>query len=305
MSEKQPLAVNYTDWQKILSRQPLLSSFQAGWSSIQLAHCHLPSLDLPEVSNAEHILTIPLGHQAIDLEFFLEGNLQTVSYRERDFASGCIEFVPANLPLRLHSHTSGEGMELIQCHLEPTFLATIAHESVNPDRVELLMASKKVDLLLCQFSLALKSSLETDGVGSRFYADSIATAMAAHLLRYYSTRRHRFAEYEDGLSKQKLKQALDYIQVHLDENLSLGEIANTVGMSQYYFCHLFKRSTGMSPHQYLIQQRVERAKHLLKRSERSITWVALECGFANQSHFAKRFRQHTGMNPKQFRNSSR
>jgi AraC family transcriptional regulator len=56
MSQEQPLAVNYDDWQKILARQPLLSSFQAGWSSIQLAHCHLPSIDLPEVSNAEHKL---------------------------------------------------------------------------------------------------------------------------------------------------------------------------------------------------------------------------------------------------------
>jgi AraC family transcriptional regulator len=303
MSEKQPLAVNYADWQKILSRQPILSSFQAGWSSIQLAHCHLPSIDLPEVSNAEHILTIPIGHQAIDLEFFLEGSLQTVSYREKDFASGCIEFVPADLPLRLHSHSSGKGMELIQCHLEPAFLANIAHESVNPDHVELLMASKKVDLLLCQLSLALKSSLESDGVGSRFYADSIATAMAAHLLRYYSTRNHRFQEYEDGLSKQKLKQAVDYIQAHLDENLSLSAIATQLGMSHYYFCHLFKRSTGMSPHQYLIQQRLEKAKHLLKQPKLSITWIALECGFANQSHFAKCFRQDTGMNPTQFRNS--
>ena len=295
--------VNYADWQQILARQPLLSSFQAGWSSIQLAHCHLPSVDLPEISNAEHILTIPLGHRAIDLEFFLEGGLQTVSYREQDFANGCIEFVPADLPLALHSHTSGEGMELIQCHLEPTFLAQIAHESVNPDRVELLMASKTVDLLLCQLAIALKSSLEEDGVGSRLYADSLATAMSAHLLRHYATRNHRFAEYEDGLSKQKLKQAFDYIQAHLAENLSLSEIAAQLGMSQYYFCHLFKRSTGMSPHQYLIRQRVELAKRLLKQSKRSITVVALECGFANQSHFAKSFRQGTGMNPKEFRNS--
>ncbi len=301
MSVEQPLVVDYADWQQILSRQPLLSSFQAGWSSIQLAHCHLPSLELPEISNAQHLLTIPLGHQAIDLELFSEGRLQTISYRGQDFASGYIEFVPANLPVRLHSHTTGQGMELLECHLEPTFLATVAHESVNPDRVELLMRSKKADLLLHQLGLALKSSLEVDGVGSRFYADSMATAMAAHLLRHYATREHRFQEHEDGLSRHKLRKAVEYIQAHLGENLSLGAIANEIGMSQYYFCHLFKRSTGMSPHQYLIQQRVERAKHLLRQRELTITWVALECGFANQSHFAKHFRQYTGLNPKQFR----
>jgi AraC family transcriptional regulator len=142
-----------------------------------------------------------------------------------------------------------------------------------------------------------------DGVGSRFYADSMATALSAHLLRHYSTRKHQFREHEDGLSKQKLKQAIDYIQAHLDENFSLSDLANELGMSQYYFCHLFKRSTVMSPHQYLIRQRVERAKHLLRQSERNITFVAMECGFANGSHFAKCFRQYTGINPKQFRNS--
>jgi AraC family transcriptional regulator len=162
--------------------------------------------------------------------------------------------------------------------------------------------SRSDDLLLQQMGIALKSSLEDDAVGSRFYADAMATAMAAHLLRHSSKRDRRFQEYENGLSKEKLKQAIDYIQAHLGEDISLSAIANALGMSQYYFCHLFKRSTGLSPHQYLIRQRVEKAKHLLKRSHQSIASVAIDCGFANQSHFARYFRQHTGMNPKQFRN---
>lgn len=140
-----------------------------------------------------------------------------------------------------------------------------------------------------------------DGVGSRFYADTTVTASSAHLLHYYSTRNHDFREYGDGLPHQKLRQAVEYIQMHLGESLYLAEIANQLGMSQYHFCRLFKRSTGMSPHQYLIRQRVEQAKHLLKKPDRTITSVAMECGFANQSHFAKCFRQCTGMNPRQFR----
>jgi AraC family transcriptional regulator len=96
---------------------------------------------------------------------------------------------------------------------------------------------------------------------------------------------------------------VEYIQGHLDEDLSLSKIANELVMSQYYFCHLFKRSTGVSPHQYLIKQRVEKAKHLLKKTEQKVTSVALECGFANQSHFAKCFHQCTGLNPKEFRKS--
>lgn len=192
-------------------------------------------------------------------------------------------------------------MEAINCYLEPTFVAQIAHESVNPDRIELLLTQKKPDLLIQQIGLTLRASLEEDGARSRFYADSMATALSAHLLRYYSTRKHCFREHEDGLSKQKLRQAIEYIQEHLSEDLSLNDIANELGMSQYYFCHLFKRSTGMSPHQFLIRQRVEQAKCLLKQPERTILSVAMECGFANQSHLARCFRQYTGINPNQFR----
>lgn len=299
MSAKQPLAIDYVDWTKLMPKPPVVTSFQSGWSSIQLIHFRQPLIYLPEVSNSQHMVTIPLGHHAVDYEFVCEGRLQTISYREKDYVSGCIEVVPANLPYGFRSHST-KIMEWIQCYLEPAFLAQIAYESVNPDRVELLLTMKKPDPLIAQIALVLKSSLEVDGVGSSFYADSMATALSAHLIRHYSTHNHHFREHEDGLSKQKLRQATEYIQAHLDEDISLSEIASELGMSQYYFCHLFKRSTGISPHQYLIQQRVERAKDLLKRSQLTITAIALECGFSNQSHFAKYFRKHTGMNPKKF-----
>ncbi len=303
MSDNQALVIDYVDRTKCLPNPPLLTSFQSGWSGIQLAHFCQPSVDLPELSNSQHIITIPLGHQAVDLELVSEGHSQVVSYQARDYACGFIEVVPADLPYGLRSNSTVEVMEWIQCCLEPTYLAQIAHESVNSDCVELLLTLKKADLLIHHIGLALKASLEEDGVSSRFYADSMATALSAHLLRHYSTRSHRFQDYEDGLSKQKLRQAIEYIQTHLGENLSLTDIANELGISQYYFCHLFKRSTGMSPHQFLIRQRIEQAKRLLRQPERTITSIAMECGFANQSHFARYFRQHTGMNPNQFRRS--
>jgi AraC family transcriptional regulator len=300
MSAKQPLVVDRADWHNLLPKPPLLTSFQSSWKNIHLAHFQQPSINFPEISNTQHIILIPLGNQ-INVEIFVEGALHTVSYQKKDVAYGCIEIYPAHLPVSAQSGSTGRAIDWLQCHLEPTFLAQIAHESVNPDRVALLHTPKKADLLIQQIGLALKASLEEDGGGDRFYADAMATALAAHLLRYYSTRNHQFQEYEDGLSKQKLKQAIEYIQEHLGENLSLSDIANELGMSQYHFCRLFKQSTGMSPHQYLIRQRVERAKHLLQQPERSIAAIAAECGFANQSHFAKYFRQHTGMNPNQFR----
>jgi AraC family transcriptional regulator len=301
MLVEQPPAISYANWTELLLDPPLLTSFQSGWRSIQLAHCCQSSINLPEVPSSQHMIFISLGHQECELEFASESRLQTISYHEKDFASGFIEIVPANLPCGVRSISVAQSIEWIHCYLEPTFIAKIAYESVNPDRVELLLVRKKKDALIRQIGLALKSSLDMDGGGSCFYADSMATALSAHLLRYYSTRSHKFREYEDGLSKQKLKQVIEYIEAYLGEDISLSDIANELGMSQYYFCHLFKRSTGISPHQFLIRQRVERAKLLLKQPERTVASIAIECGFANQSHFARCFRQCTGVNPNQFR----
>jgi AraC family transcriptional regulator len=108
-------------------------------------------------------------------------------------------------------------------------------------------------------------------------------------------------EYEDGLSKIKLSQAIDYINANLSRNLTLTEISAELDLSQYYFCRVFKRSIGMTPHQYLIQQRVEKSKQLLKQPEQKIIEIATQCGFANPSHFARCFRQRMGISPQQFR----
>jgi AraC family transcriptional regulator len=149
--------------------------------------------------------------------------------------------------------------------------------------------------------LALKTVLETDASNSQFYAESMATALAAHLLRFYSTRKHEFKEYHDGLPLYRLKTVTDFMQSHLAENISLAAIAAELGMSQFYFCRLFKQTTGITPHQYLLKLRVERAKHLLKNTKLPINEIADECGFANPSHLARHFRRHTRLSPKQFR----
>jgi AraC family transcriptional regulator len=84
--------------------------------------------------------------------------------------------------------------------------------------------------------------------------------------------------------------------------LTLEAIAQHLNMSVYHFCDLFKQSVGIAPYKYVLQQRVERAKLLLKDKERAIVDIALECGFANQTHLNRHFRKFTGITPKTYRN---
>jgi len=94
---------------------------------------------------------------------------------------------------------------------------------------------------------------------------------------------------------------MDYINTQLDQDLSLVQIAKVINLSPTYFASLFKRATGNSLHQYVIQKRVERAKLLLLKTDLMIADIALQVGFSSQSHLTQQFKRLTSMTPKQVR----
>ncbi|NET35111.1 MAG: helix-turn-helix transcriptional regulator [Cyanothece sp. SIO1E1] len=110
-----------------------------------------------------------------------------------------------------------------------------------------------------------------------------------------------FQAQQSGLPEYILQSTIAYIHEHLDQELRLAGIAKVAGISQYYFARLFKQSTGIAPHQYVIQQRVKRAKQLLEQRGLQIADIALECGFTSQSQLNKHFRVLTGTTPKAYR----
>jgi AraC family transcriptional regulator len=123
-----------------------------------------------------------------------------------------------------------------------------------------------------------------------------------HLLRQYAATKPRLTTfYEGGLPERQLLQVLEYINEHLEQDIKLADLAALLSMSQFHFSHQFKQAIGTTPYQYLLQQRVERAKQLLKQSDQSIMDIAFLCGFNSHSHLSQQFRQLTGMTPKDYR----
>jgi AraC family transcriptional regulator len=104
-----------------------------------------------------------------------------------------------------------------------------------------------------------------------------------------------------GLTRTQLQQVLDYIHTHLDRDLSLTELAEVINISPTYFASTFKQAIDISPHQYVIQQRVEQAKLMLSKTDLAIADIALQVGFSSQSHLNQQFKRLTGMTPKQVR----
>ena len=230
----------------ILPCPPVLTSHQTMWQNIQLAHYELPPWEIPEIASPQHTIVLTMPKQTTRTEVVADGRLlELCQYKNTQLRS--ISVLPADLPIKV---SWNRDVEFTHCYLESKFFAQVAHESVDPDRVELLLTVQKPDPLIWQIGLALKSVLATNPNHSCFYAESMATALAAHLLEHYSTRKQILREYPGGLPPYRLNQAIEYINAHLGENISLLEIAAQVDMSQYYFCRLFKESVGMTPHRY-------------------------------------------------------
>jgi len=108
-----------------------------------------------------------------------------------------------------------------------------------------------------------------------------------------------------GLPPRVLRRVREYIETHLEESISIQVLANITGLSMYHFARAFKQSEGMTPHEYLVQCRVRRAQELLADSDLLISEIALASGFSDQSHCARKFRQHVGVTPSSYRWSMR
>jgi AraC-like DNA-binding protein len=102
-----------------------------------------------------------------------------------------------------------------------------------------------------------------------------------------------------------LRRVREFIEAHLEENISIQTLAGIAGLSMYHFARAFKKSEGMTPHEYLIQRRVRRAKDLLAGTDLPLSEIALASGFSDQSHCARRFREHVGVTPSSYRWSLR
>jgi AraC family transcriptional regulator len=208
-----------------------------------------------------------------------------------------------------------------QClaNIVPIFNKTIEHQ--NRFLVTQIMAAADLDdydLMNCfgrsdspayQIATMLLAELNTDGIMGNLYVESLTQALVVHLLRYYTRLPPRIVYLVWTAPNRPtfspiIQQAIDYIHEHLNGDLSMAQIASSVNISPTYFASLFKKTTGISLHQYVISQRVERAKLLLsKNTDLTIANIASQVGFSSQSHLNYHYKRLTGMTPKQFTNS--
>jgi AraC family transcriptional regulator len=150
------------------------------------------------------------------------------------------------------------------------------------------------------FAQALAGAMVHPGDGSAMFCDHIALAFFAHIVRVYGGLPiKQFAR--GGLAQWQLRRAYEYIDRNLAADPSISEVAEYCGLSSSYFGRAFKRESGLSPHQWLMKRRVERAKELLRDPQLRLAEVAQTCGFVDQSHFTRVFSRSEGNSPGHWR----
>jgi AraC family transcriptional regulator len=241
-----------------------------------------------------HLLIFELGHVTRQI-FRIDGQEYDDALLPEE-----ILLIPAATPFFGTCSTTDEVLAL---SFDPAFLYQVALETncPHPERIELFSLFKARDRQIQFIVQSIHGEMQQTKWGSDLYLDSLANLLAVHLLRNYTSHPVQLRQREEGLGEPRLNRVLEYIQVHLEQNMQLSDLAEVADLSQCYFASLFKQSMGIAPWQYVVQQRVERAKQLLKQSNQSIAEVALRCGFNSQSHFTQQFRNVTGVTPKHYR----
>lgn len=274
---------------------PILSSRNQGWENIVIEQFQHPAGEGRFHYSDEHAICLSLAPRPVRL-------LQTQGDKTHtgQYAKGDICITPAKVPFFARWDSDDR---FLQVRITSRFIESVARETIdtNSNRLELIPEFRTRDPQIEAIGMLLLSELKQENLGGRLYIESLANILAVHLLRQYAAAKPRLTIYEGGLRERQLLQVLEYINEHLNQDIKLADLAQLLGMSQFHFSHLFKQSIGTAPYQYLLQQRLERAKQLLKQTDHSIMDIALECGFNSHSHLSKQFRQFTGMTPRAYR----
>jgi AraC family transcriptional regulator len=167
--------------------------------------------------------------------------------------------------------------------------------------VDLCRKYKLVDPRVGALVAAVNAERIAGFPSGRLFLDSVEHALAAALVDRHAIRRLSVRIYQGGLTPAHLRKITELVHAKIESDLTLHEMAEAVQLSLAHFSQMFRKSTGESPHQFVLRQRVERAKQLLRAAEARVLDVAVACGFKTQQHFARVFRRVCGATPTEYR----
>lgn len=280
-------------WNTKTNESPILFKRQAEWKGIKLLHHHILSGELQEFIPNVHEFNITLGG-SLRVEKKTDNGGTTVRYSKK----GNLCITPSGQPMKASWQEKLENLAVV---FDPSLVNQVALENNFSTGFEVIEMYKSEDPLVQQISLILLEEILSQEQTNNLYLDTLSQSLVIHLLKHYTTAKFGVKPKKGGLSGYKLKLVKEFINDNLTKDLSLSEIASVTGLSQYHFSRAFRKTTGTTLQNYLMNQRIERAKKLLADKNLPIVEISLQTGFKNQSHFTTKFRKFTNLTPKLWR----
>ncbi len=196
-------------------------------------------------------------------------------------------------------------VDVVQLYLPHKTLQRVADEAVTGTATDLLERTAHPDPITSRLLLSAAGALEGHGALDTLFRHQLIDLLAMRLLAAHTGSRSTFEPTVGGLSPKVLGRAIERLRSDSDADVSLDALASDAGLSRFHFCRAFKESTGLSPHAWLRQHRLEQARNMLRDTDASVALVAAELGYASQTAFAAAFRRLTGEAPSDWRRRAR
>lgn len=237
------------------------------------------------------------------LSIYLDGGERVVREDRRIFGGA-----PDKLCLLPAGHESrwyiGGPLRMFHLYIDPEVLAyqALTAYDIDPRRIDLADLTFSDDPVLAMIVRGGVMPLDWAERSDRTALDSACHVLIHHTLKRHSKRAEQRIV-QGGLAPSIRRRMAEYIEAHLDEGLTLDQLASEAGSSTFHFAKMFRISFGMPPHRYIAARRVDRARRILRDGSMNLAQAALACGYASQSHFTKAFKAATGSTPGGWRNA--
>ncbi len=280
-----------------LTNRIISSSANLGWDGVLVEHHN------PESCNGEPIMWI---NNVVMLYLGTPTEIE-ITTEDRSLRT---QILPGQITIRpsftVSSARTIHPVDFATISLTQDFISLACCNLFQLDSIHLQSKNCIVDPYAESVCRTLLQESENGSPTGHLYAESLATSLAVHLASQHGGGKIPETPIgTSGLSGSQLKRAIGYIQENLSEEVSLNNMAEAAGLSPFHFSRQFKLSMGYPPYQYVLQQRIEQAKYRLIRGGQSISEIAVQTGFYDQSHFAQQFKRHCGITPKKFADRSK
>lgn len=251
--------------------------------------------DVVEPMSDHVIMTYPTGVQRLERRTGRSVAIGTAR-------SGVVTIIPAGSSARWDIPGP---VDVIQLYLPRTTLERVTREAEASAPGDLLERTGHPDAITSSLLMSAADVLEGHSALDALFRQQLTDLLATRLLAAHTGEALTFEPAMGGLSPHALRRAIDRLRSGGDADISLAALASDAGLSRFHFCRAFKESTGLSPHAWLRQQRLERAMNMLRDTDASIELVSAELGYASQTAFTAAFKKLTGDTPSDWRRRMR